>query len=61
VFVLFLLQEVLDENAELRCCRQRQAGEGQESPQQPAGAPNGDVHPEEEIESKILITEHEKM
>ncbi|XP_064624140.1 ribosome-binding protein 1-like isoform X12 [Lineus longissimus] len=55
------MKEVVEENRELRSCRQRQAGEGEESPKKPAGAPNGDVHPEEKIESKIAITEHEKI
>lgn len=44
----------------MKTTKERQAGEGQEAPTAPAGAPNGDVH-EKADGKQIEIREHEKM
>ncbi|XP_046372973.1 ribosome-binding protein 1-like isoform X13 [Haliotis rufescens] len=45
---------------EMKTTKERQAGEGQEAPTAPAGAPNGDVH-EKADGKQIEIREHEKI
>ncbi|XP_071079647.1 ribosome-binding protein 1-like isoform X5 [Haliotis cracherodii] len=45
---------------EMKTTKERQAGEGQEAPAAPAGAPNGDVH-EKADGKQIEIREHEKI
>ncbi|XP_046558023.1 ribosome-binding protein 1-like isoform X10 [Haliotis rubra] len=45
---------------EMKTTKERQAGEGQEAPTAPAGAPNGDVH-EKADGKQIEISQHEKI